>query len=116
VCDKCRTQLVAAKYDDATDRWIPRTSAGITGKLIQCSLCGRNRRFPSHNVRQLTTNQNYHVVIGHWLTATEHQVTLPAGSLICWHHSTTYPQFEHNGLSDLVRELVAKQQAEGKQS
>jgi len=92
VCE-CGGKIVAAVFDEATQVWSPRgiQSKNTGRKFANCALCGK-RRIEGRGGRKVVTDTDYPIRVWSDINrATYYKTTVPAGSIVCWHHTVGYP-------------------------
>jgi hypothetical protein len=91
-CPKCGGPVKRATRTN--EGWVVGTTTpGTAGrKFVACALCGRNRMAPGGGIRlrEATTYQVW------WAPdsaaeLTPASVSIPAGTVVCWHHEPGYP-------------------------
>ncbi len=98
VCE-CGGTFGLGRYDDQTNTYVLVQPKPNHGKGVQCAICGRKRRYPSGNVKRLDQDTEFTIrraanpnsQISCLFADDPQPLTILAGSIICWHHETTFP-------------------------
>jgi hypothetical protein len=94
-CAECGGALHLAKwagYENGVTRYVRVESKGAAGPLVPCAICGRKRRAAKSNAKTLEADTVFEVWRPGWIatdpnTIRTAQVTIKAGSVICWLHN-----------------------------